>query len=139
MYNQENKGLGAVRNRGMEIATGEYIYFIDSDDYLAYNTLGSILDYIIKYNLDFIGFKTMITEKLDLFNSKTTGVPKVPITNGIDFMLNNKNHRYDKMIDAMDSLCYLKTIIKFLKNPGDISLSSFCHVLFPYQNQKPLL
>ena len=68
LYYQENKGLGAVRNRGMEIAKGKYIYFIDSDDYLAYNTLGAIVDCLIKFNLDLIGFKTMITEKLNLFD-----------------------------------------------------------------------
>jgi len=34
MICQENHGLGAARNRGLEAATGEWIVFIDSDDYL---------------------------------------------------------------------------------------------------------
>ena len=32
-FRQENKGLSAVKNRGIETASGDYIMFIDSDDY----------------------------------------------------------------------------------------------------------
>lgn len=39
IYTQENKGLGDARNKGLELATGEFIYFIDSDDYLDPNAL----------------------------------------------------------------------------------------------------
>ena len=34
VINQKNKGLSGARNSGLEIATGEYIYFIDSDDFI---------------------------------------------------------------------------------------------------------
>ena len=34
VFHQENKGLSAVRNRGLELAQGEYITWVDSDDYV---------------------------------------------------------------------------------------------------------
>lgn len=39
VINQENRGLGATRNRGLNLAIGEYIWFVDSDDWVLENCL----------------------------------------------------------------------------------------------------
>lgn len=40
---QENQGLGAARMNGLTIATGEYVWFVDSDDWLMDNAVGKVL------------------------------------------------------------------------------------------------
>ena len=44
VINQENRGLGATRNRGLNLAIGEYIWFVDSDDWVLENCLLDIYE-----------------------------------------------------------------------------------------------
>lgn len=43
IFSQENKGLSAARNIGMQMAKGDYIMFVDSDDWIDENCLKDVL------------------------------------------------------------------------------------------------
>lgn len=57
VIHQENAGLSAARNTGIAKAKGEYIWFVDSDDYVESNVLGVLIDQIERDNLDVLRFR----------------------------------------------------------------------------------
>ena len=52
VIHQENKKQGAARNRGVEIATGEYIGYVDSDDWVDFDYYEELYYAAKKHNLD---------------------------------------------------------------------------------------
>ena len=57
VIHQSNAGLSAARNTGIAVAEGDYILFVDSDDYLQPNVLGTLLEQAERDNLDVLRFR----------------------------------------------------------------------------------
>lgn len=52
VIHKENGGLSSARNAGIDIAQGEYISFVDSDDYIAEDMIEILMNAIEKYDAE---------------------------------------------------------------------------------------
>lgn len=52
VYEQENSGVGPTRNRGIALATGEYLMFMDADDWIEPDMLEVLHNLAHKYDAD---------------------------------------------------------------------------------------
>ncbi len=57
VISQENQGLSAARNAGLTVAEGEYIWYVDSDDWIAIGALSTIFSIIAEEKPDVIHFR----------------------------------------------------------------------------------
>ncbi len=113
VIHKKNGGLSEARNAGISIATGKYITFIDSDDYVDENYVELLYETLVKYSADMaIGSHRVIYDTNRIINKETKeeycGAPNIII----EKML------YDDGIDLSAwAKLYKTTLFKKIKYP----------------------
>ena len=54
IIHKDNGGISSSRNAGLDAATGDYIFFLDSDDYLVEDSLKALQDTIEAHGADYV-------------------------------------------------------------------------------------
>ena len=141
-FEQKNQGQSVARNVGLKNATGEYIWFIDSDDFIESNSLYGLYKKAVSNNLDILSFvlkKISENNHNDIYyecvqNLKTNyiytgrdafleGYKPASVCNTLfrrDFILNNKLRFYPGIIHqdvefSFQAIIVAKTVM-FIEN-----------------------
>ena len=62
-FHKENGGASSARNYALDKATGEYLFFLDSDDWIEKNTLERLINTVEDNNVDFVLFEATVTDE----------------------------------------------------------------------------
>ncbi|EJG4468632.1 TPA: glycosyltransferase family 2 protein, partial [Enterococcus faecalis] len=105
LINKENGGLSSARNAGIECAQGEFICFIDSDDWIELDYIEVLLNGMENTNVDIsviqmikvkdfnkIAFQSESQTKWDIFE-RETAMRELFSSNLIGYSANNKLYR----------------------------------------------
>ena len=122
VIHQSNSGLSEARNTGTREAKGQYILFVDSDDYLQPNTLGTLLEQAERDNLDVLRFRYQnVKESGEVF------VPHEGMKTDYNDYSANPTDGLNFLNDRLGIQCY---VVQFLVKTEIVRQELFTHGIY---------
>jgi glycosyltransferase involved in cell wall biosynthesis len=107
IIHQKNKGLGGARNTGINNSKGNYLFFLDSDDYLLKDMLPKLLAIASKEDLDVLEFSAIRVDENYQYFDTIFQIESKGVLTGLDYIAEypfansacNKLYRRQFLID----------------------------------------
>jgi glycosyltransferase involved in cell wall biosynthesis len=120
IIHKQNGGLSDARNAGLDVATGNYISFIDSDDYIHKRFYETLINLIVKYNADIAQceYSNIYEEDTNNFsNDKFNINERITVLYNNNSALNNLfNENYINTVVVWNKL-YKRELFKNIRYP----------------------
>ena len=142
--NKKNKGIGITRNIGVSKANGEYIGFVDADDYVEREMYEKYYNYAKEHNLDLLtsDYFKIINHKKEYFKVDNFEITNIEKNNTIINLINygpcNKLFKRDLIINnniifsettKFEDVIFVAKAIRYSKNIGYLNKAYYNYVI----------
>lgn len=116
VIHKNNGGVSSARNIGIENSTGEYICFVDADDWCANDMLEFLVSIIGKNDISSCGYETVKSKMLDI-SHQDEKVEEITNLQAIEDMLYQKN-----IENGPCAKLYLRSAVSNIRFPENIKI-----------------
>lgn len=125
VIHKENGGVSSARNAGLDIAKGDYVGFVDSDDYIQADMYKTLYDEALKNNCDIVVCSYQINDE-DIGND---GFSKIRQLDAMK-LITTGDYKYGVLWNKL----YKRSVIKDIKMPSLVCCEDLVFNYYVFKN-----